>query len=96
MKQASQEKLTGLNASRESLRGCGKIGKRVGKIEGKKRRHDSPHYITPLAAEVQAELCQRYDETGNPETRTRSQMVLLAQRGHTAPQIARLVLRQRG
>ncbi len=34
-----------LNASRESLRGCGKIGKRV----GKKRRHDSPHYITPVS-----------------------------------------------
>src|SRR6266700_5513848 len=38
-----------LNASRESLRGCGKIGKRVGKIEGKKRRHDSSHYITPVS-----------------------------------------------
>ena len=36
---------------------------------------------------------RRYEETGNPETRTRYQMVLLAQRGQTAPQIARLVLR---
>src|SRR6266568_1245695 len=53
----------------------------------------APITLPPLAAEVQAELCRRYEETGNPETRTRYQMVLLAQRGHTAPQIARLVLR---
>jgi len=37
---------------------------------------------------MQAELRCRYEET-----RTRYQMVLLAQRGQTAPQIARLVLR---
>jgi len=42
---------------------------------------------------MQAELRCRYEETDNAETRTRYQMVLLAQRGQTAPQIARLVLR---
>lgn len=52
-----------------------------------------PITLPPLVAEVQAELCRRYEQTGNPETRTRYQMVLLAQRGHTAPQIARLVFR---
>ena len=53
----------------------------------------APIPLPPLAAEVQAELCRRYEETGNPQTRTRYQMVLLAQRGQTAPQIAHLVLR---
>ena len=33
------------------------------------------------------------DETSEAETRTRYQMILLAQRGYTIPQIARVVLR---
>lgn len=53
----------------------------------------APITLPSLETEVEAELRQRYEETGHPETRTRYQMILLAQRGHTAPQIARLVLR---
>ena len=49
--------------------------------------------LPPLVPKMQAELRCRYEETDNAETRTRYQMVLLTQRGQTAPQIARLVLR---
>ena len=49
--------------------------------------------LPPLDPKMQAELRCSYEETDNAETRTRYQMVLLAQRGQTAPQIARLVLR---
>ena len=53
----------------------------------------APITLPPLDPKMQAELRCRYEETDNAETRTRYQMVLLAQRGQTAPQIARLVLR---
>ena len=53
----------------------------------------APITLPPVDAEMQAELRRRSEETDQAETRTRYQMVLLAQRGQTAPQIARLVLR---
>jgi len=40
-----------------------------------------------------AELRQRYEETPNVESRTRYQMILLAQQNYKVPQIARIVLR---
>jgi transposase len=40
-----------------------------------------------------AELRQRYEDTPNVESRTRYQMILLAQQDYKVPQIARLVLR---
>ncbi len=44
----------------------------------------APITLPPLDAQVLAELRQRYDETSEAETRTRYQMILLAQRGYTA------------
>lgn len=40
-----------------------------------------------------AELRQRYEDTPKVESRTRYQMILLAQQDYKVPQIARLVLR---
>jgi transposase len=40
-----------------------------------------------------AELRKRYEEPPNGESRTRYQMLLLAQQGYKVPQIARIVLR---
>src|SRR6516225_5111489 len=40
-----------------------------------------------------AELRQRYEEAPNVESRTRYQMLLLAQQGYKVPQIARIILR---
>lgn len=42
---------------------------------------------------MQAELKQRYEEAADTETRTRYQMIVLAQLGQTAPHIADMVLR---
>lgn len=39
------------------------------------------------------ELRQRYEEAPNGDSRTRYQMLLLAQQGYKVPQIARIVLR---
>jgi hypothetical protein len=59
------------------------------------RKEEMPAPITllPLDEQLQAELQQRYEEARDAETRTRYQMIVLAQLGHTAPHIARLVLR---
>src|SRR2546426_9384587 len=40
-----------------------------------------------------AELCRRYKETTDAETRTRYQMLLLSATGQTSTQIAQIVLR---
>lgn len=54
-----------------------------------------PHALTlpPLDAASLSDLRRRYDDTPDPDTRSRYQMILLAQQGYTAPQIAALVLR---
>jgi transposase len=54
-----------------------------------------PHAITlaPLDAAMLSDLRRRYDAAPDPDTRSRYQMILLAQQGYTAPQIAALVLR---
>jgi putative transposase len=62
-------------------------------VERRKEEMTAAITLPPLDAERQTELRQRYEETDHPETRTRYQMILLAQRGQSAPQIARLVLR---
>jgi transposase len=69
------------------------MGQSVCKREEKEKGMTAAITLPPLDAEMQAELRRRYEETDHAETRTRYQMVLLAQRGQTAPQIARLVLR---
>jgi transposase len=53
----------------------------------------TPITLPPLDVQILAELHRHYNETTNAETRTRYQMIVLAQRGLTAPQIARIVLR---
>ena len=52
-----------------------------------------PLTIPPLDAATAAELRRRYDETPDPETRLRYQMVWLAHRGQRVPAIAQTVLR---
>ena len=50
-----------------------------------------PQKTVPLA--TLTELRQRYEETPDVESRTRYQMILLAQQRYRVPQIARIVLR---
>jgi transposase len=49
--------------------------------------------LPELDAATLADLHQRYEETPKVESRTRYQMLLLAQQGYKVPQIARMVLR---
>jgi hypothetical protein len=53
----------------------------------------APLLLPPVDPATQVLLRQRYEEAPNGETRTRYQMLLLAQQGYKAPQIARIVLR---
>ena len=53
----------------------------------------APITIAPLDLAPCAELRKLYEETSNVESRTRYQMILLAQQGYRVPQIARIVLR---
>ncbi len=63
------------------------------KVEERKEEMPAPITLPLLDEQLQAELHQCYEEAGDAETRTRYQMIVLAQSGHTAPHIARLVLR---
>src|SRR6266852_5138502 len=49
--------------------------------------------LPELDAATLVGLHQRYEETPNVESRTRYQMLLLAQQGYKVPQVARIVLR---
>src|SRR6266576_695806 len=53
----------------------------------------APITIPRLDAAILTQLCQRYEDTPNVESRTRYQMILLAQQEYKVPQIARMVLR---
>ena len=53
----------------------------------------TPLVLPRLNPTALAELHQRYEETSDVESRTRYQMLLLAQQGYKVPQIARIVLR---
>jgi transposase len=53
----------------------------------------APITLPPLEPATFAELRRRYEETVNVESRTRYQMILLAQQEYKVPQIARIVLR---
>jgi transposase len=68
-------------------------GKECGR--GKKRKEcvTAPITLPRLDSATVAELRQRYEETPNAESRTRYQMILLAQQNYKVPQIARMVLR---
>jgi transposase len=64
-------------------------------VEGGERKEEmpAPIMLPPLDEQQQADLQQRYKEAPDAETRTRYQILVLAQLGHTAPRIAALVLR---
>jgi transposase len=53
----------------------------------------APITLPRLDAATLTKLRQRYEETPNVESRTRYQMILLAQQEYKVPQIARMVLR---
>jgi transposase len=53
----------------------------------------APITSPPVDEQLQANLRQHYEETTDAESRTRYQMIVLAQQGYRVPQIARLVLR---
>jgi transposase len=53
----------------------------------------APVTLPPLDEHLQTELRHRYEKTRDAETRTRYQMLLLAQDGWTSTQIASLVCR---
>ena len=53
----------------------------------------APITLPSLERATLAELRRRYEETSNVESRTRYQMLLLAQQEYTVPQISRIVLR---
>lgn len=53
----------------------------------------APITLPPLETAPLAELHRRYEDTPNAESRTRYQMILLAQQDYKVPQIARIVLR---
>jgi transposase len=65
---------------------CGRLGKR-------KEEVPAPLTLPPLDEQLQAELHQRYKDATDAETRTRYQMILLAQLGHPVSHIAPIVLR---
>ncbi len=53
----------------------------------------APITLPSLDRATLAELRRRYEQTPNVESRTRYQMLLLAQQEYTVPQIARIVVR---
>ena len=75
------------------MRGNDKMGKACERVKRKKEIVTAPIRLPELDAATLADLRQRYEETPNVESRTRYQMLLLAQQGYKAPQIARMVLR---
>ncbi len=68
-------------------------GKRCGRVKRRKERVTAPITLPRLDPATLSELRHRYEETPNVESRTRYQMILLAQQDYKVPQIARIVLR---
>ena len=54
----------------------------------------APITLAPLDPAPFAAQRKLYEETSDAESRTRYQMILLAQQGYKVPQIARIVLRR--
>jgi transposase len=68
-------------------------GKERERVKNKKECMTAPITLPPLDPATLTELRQRYEDTPNVESRTRYQMLLLAQQEYKVPQIARMVLR---
>jgi hypothetical protein len=56
-------------------------------VEEREKEMTAPNAHTPLDEQALNELCRRYDDTSNAETRTRNQMLLLSSTGQTSTQI---------
>jgi transposase len=63
------------------------------RIEERKKEMTTPITLRPVDEQTLTDLCGRYDETSDAETRTRYQMLLLSAKGQTSTQIAQIVLR---
>lgn len=75
---------------------CGEMiqwGKECGRVKRRKELVTAPITIPRLETATLTKLRQRYEGTSNVESRTRYQMILLAQQEYKVPQIARIVLR---
>ena len=68
-------------------------GKECGSVKKRKECVTAPITLPPLDPATLGELRQRYEDTPNVESRTRYQMLLLAQQEYKVPQIAHMVLR---
>ncbi len=68
-------------------------GKECGRVKRRKERVTAPITLPRLDPATLTELRHRYEDTPNVESRTRYQMILLAQQDYKVPQIARIVLR---
>src|SRR6266567_9391621 len=68
-------------------------GKEWGRVKRRKEIVTAPITLPQLETATLTELRQRYEETPNVESRTRYQMILLAQQEYKVPQIARIVRR---
>jgi transposase len=69
------------------------MGKMCRRLKRRKEIVSAPITLPPLDAATLTELRRRCEETSNVESRTRYQMILLAQQRYKVPQIARIVLR---
>src|SRR5947209_8692330 len=75
---------------------CGEMRqweKVCGRVKKRKECMTAPITLPPLDPATLGELRQRYEDTPNVESRTRYQMLLLAQQEYKVPQIAHMVLR---
>lgn len=68
-------------------------GKECARVKKRQECMTAPITFPPLDPATLIELRQRYEDTPNVESRTRYQMLLLAQQAYKVPQIARMVLR---
>ena len=69
------------------------MGKACGRWKRRKERMRAPIIFPLLDTATLAEVRRRYEDPPSVESRTRYQMLLLAQQGSKVPQIARIVLR---
>ena len=69
------------------------LGKECARVKQRMECVTAPITIPRVDPATLTELRQRYEETPNVESRTRYQMILLAQQEYKVPKIARIVLR---
>jgi transposase len=64
-------------------------------VEDRRKEEEmtAPITLPSIDEPTLSEVCRRYEDTSDAETRTRYQILLLSLRGHTSSQIAHIVLR---